>query len=165
MNDRWRIILCSAIAMCLALDQATRTRAEGEAHERKMVQRLVLKPGKGKPLKVHPTNDKIRVDRGRLIGPDGKSLATLVQGQDEEVGCFAFSPDGRFLVVGIRYDSLQGGNDGTIRGYVRLYSTKNGRLLWDSGADVIGPVVHIAFSTDGKTALYRCGKYEARGGW
>jgi len=124
---------------------------------------LVMKEGKGKPLTVHPDGQtKVQVDR--LKGPGGKELAKLTKGSCETVACYSFSRDGRLLAVGIRYDSVRGNEDGTIRGYLRVYDATTGALLRDSGAPVIGPVRHVAFSEKGDGLLYQTGKYEEVGG-
>ena len=124
---------------------------------------LVWKKGKGKPVTVHPDGQtKVQVDR--LNGPGGKELGKLTKGACETVACYSFSRDGKLLAVGIRYDSVRGGEDGTIRGYLRVYDATTGALLRDSGPPVMGPVQHVAFSEKGDVLFYQTGKYEEVGG-
>src|SRR5262249_32911701 len=114
-------------------------------------------------LTAHP-DGRTKVEGNRLKAAGGKELATLTRGPDETVACYSFSPDGRLLAVGIRYDSVRGGKDGTIRGYLRVHDATTGALLRDSGAPVIGPVVHVAFSERGDVLLYKTGMYKEVGG-
>ena len=150
------------VAFALALLTVVYNPLRGQEPQ-KTVAALVLKEGKGKPLTVHPDGQtKVQVDR--LKGPGGKELAKLTKGSCETVACYSFSRDGRLLVVGIRYDSVRGNKDGTIRGYLRVYDATTGALLRDSGDPVIGPVQHVAFSEKGDVLLYLTGKYEEVGG-
>jgi hypothetical protein len=124
---------------------------------------LTLKAGRGKPVAAHPQG-KAKVEAGGLTDAKGKRLAKLTRRSDESVSCWAFKPDGRLLAVGISYDSTGGGkNDGTIRGYLRVYDPATGELLGDAGG-VFGPITHVAFSEDGKVLLYQTGQYKAIGG-
>jgi hypothetical protein len=130
---------------------------------------LALKQGRGKALRQHPKGKaKVKAKEfevGELRDGRGKLLATLSKGEYESVASWAFSPDGRFLAVGIHYDSYQHGSmkDGTIRGWLRLYDAATGELLGFAGGN-FGPVKRLAFSADGKILLYQTGKYQEIGG-
>lgn len=140
-----------------------RSEAEDDVAQQ-VIPGLVMRQGNGTPLTIHPKDKKIHIKDDRLFGAGGNLLAVLVRQRSEAVSCYAFSPDGRLLAVGICYDSIQKNKDGTLRGYVRLYEVSSGRLLWDSGAPVIGPVEHISFSKEGDAILYRSGRVVFEGG-
>jgi hypothetical protein len=125
----------------------------------------VKKEGRGTPIRTDPQG-RVRVERGDLLDDSGKRLTIL----DNKgiVASWSFSPDGRFLAVGIRSDSVnrtgKRGDSGTIRGYLHLYDAASGKLLRDCTSDRLGPVTNVAFSKDSKTLFYEAEKYEEVGG-
>jgi len=164
MRRNWHRATLEGVAIVLAVLAGGNSLVRSQ-EPKKAAEVVVFKKGKGEPRTTHPDR-RTKVDGDRLKGPGGKELAKLTKGPSETVACFSFSRDGRLLAVGIRYDSVKEnkGKDGTIRGYLRVYDARTGALLQNSGAGIIGPVEHIAFSERGDVVFYQTGKYEEHGG-
>jgi hypothetical protein len=96
---------------------------------------------------------------GKQIGaplkfPDGFVRPT-------EIACWAFSPDGKLVALGSKYDERRR-VDNTRIGRIRVWDTATGTLVAEMPGQT-GPIRRLAFTKDGRCVLFEADPYEIDG--
>jgi hypothetical protein len=85
----------------------------------------------------------------------------FIQTNLPEIACWAFSPDGKLVAIGCRYDEGRK-VDNTRIGHIRVWDTATGALVAEKPGQT-GPIRRLAFTKDGWGVLFEADPYEIDG--
>jgi WD40 repeat protein len=116
--------------------------------------RVELKVG-GKSASLYDTKT------GKEIGAPLTFPGQFIETDLPEIACWAFSPDGKLVAIGSRYDEGRK-VDNTRVGHIRVWDTATGALVADKPGQT-GPIRRLAFTKDGRGVLFEADPYEIDG--
>jgi hypothetical protein len=116
--------------------------------------RVELKVGE-KSASLHDTKTGARI--GAPLTFPGQFIPT----NPPEIACWAFSPDGKLVAIGSRYDEGRK-VDNTSTGHIRVWDTATGALVAENPGQT-GPIRRLAFTKDGRGVLFEADPYEIDG--